>query len=137
MSFTSTGTANGGAIAQNPAPSDISEPVFSAAISGAMLTSELFSLPNVEDVRRRGVAERFARFARNMNGVREVWLDEISPELTVSVVLRQFDFERELELRGLFIEAVREALDLSVGELSVYSLDEGVPDAVRRGEQLA
>ena len=101
------------------------------------VTASGFTVVSDESVKRRRVAERFARFASNIRGVEEVWLDSTLPELEVSVVLRAFDFDRELELRGIFIEAINEALDLSVGELSVYAEDEDIPEAVRRGERLA
>src|SRR4051812_19221437 len=59
------------------------------------MTASVFSVVSGESVKRRRVAERFARFASNIRGVEEVWLDSTVPELQVSVVLRAFDFDRE------------------------------------------
>lgn len=115
----------------------IGELEFAVQTGLSAVTSYVFGVTSAEESRRRRVAERFARFARNIRGVAEVWLDSTLPELEVSIVLRAFDFDRELELRGLFIEAVSEELDLSVGELSVYGEDEEIPASVRRGERLA
>jgi hypothetical protein len=83
-----------------------------------------FSYASTEEAERRAVAVRFARLARNIQGVREVRLAETTPDLEVAVVMREPDLDRELELRGLFIEVVCEELDPSVGELYVYPLDE-------------
>jgi hypothetical protein len=92
---------------------------------------------SVESVERRAVAEHFGRIARNIRGVVEVWLDSTLPDLEVSVVMRELDFDSELELRGIFIDLVCERFDPSVGELSIYTEDEEVPDFVREGQLLA
>src|SRR5688500_11951471 len=52
-----------------------------------------------EVAQRREVAKTFARLARNMKGVQEVWLNRTMPDLEVSVILRETDDERDLELR--------------------------------------
>jgi hypothetical protein len=84
---------------------------------------------------RRRVASAFARLARNIRGVQEVWLNETLPDLEVSVVMRESDLDRDLELRGIFIDLVCETLDPSVGELLIYT-DSDAPEWTREGERL-
>lgn len=110
---------------------------FMLPLADVSMTPATFSYLSTPGVQRRSVAERFARIARNLRGVEEVWLTSTLPELEVSIVMRDVDFDTELELRGIFIDLVCEALDPSVGELSVYAESEDVPDAVRGGLQLA
>jgi hypothetical protein len=100
-------------------------------------TPASFSFTTPQAAVRRSVAERFTRLAESVDGVEEVWLDCTMPDLEVSVVMRDVDLERELKLRGAFIDLVCEVLDPSVGQLSVYAKTEAVPDALRRGLQLA
>jgi hypothetical protein len=113
------------------------EVVWASYISDVSTTSAAFTYPSVESVERRAVAEHFGRIARNIRGVVEVWLDSTLPDLEVSVVMRELDFDSELELRGIFIDLVCERFDPSVGELSIYTEDEEVPDFVREGQLLA
>lgn len=111
---------------------------FASQITFNSTTEPVFFRPYIlAKVQRRIVAERFALAVRNLRGVEEVWLDPSSPDLSVSVVMRDLDFDRELELRGIFIDLVCEAFDPSVGELSVYAVSEEVPDFVREDERLA
>jgi hypothetical protein len=84
---------------------------------------------------RRHAARAFARIARNMRGVQEVWLNAALPELEVAVILDASDFDRELELRGIFIDLISDLLDPSVGELTIHAADEAQP-WIRHGELL-
>ena len=70
------------------------------------------------------MAVRFARLVQNIQGVREVRLVETTPDLEVKAIMREENLDRELDVRGIFIELVCEELDLSVGELYVYTEDE-------------
>src|SRR5687768_6148910 len=88
-----------------------------------------------EVAQRQEVAKTFARLARNLKGVQEVGLNRAVPELEVSVILREADDERDLELRGIFIDLMVERVDPSVGDLSIYTADDA-PDWTREGALL-
>ena len=107
------------------------------ALADASATPSSFSYPSPPAVERRSVAERFAAEAKTVPGVKEVWLDGTVPDLRVSVVMGDLDFENELKLRGVFIQMACESLDPGEGELSVYFETEDVPPSVRQGLRLA
>jgi len=115
--------------------------VANAALLRIPITNFPFSSPRVlpyvdpREAERRAIAERFARVARNLSGVEEVWLNAVVPDLEVGVVMRDLDLATELELRGIFIDLVCE-VDPSIGELSVHAQNDGVPESVREGARL-
>src|SRR4051794_18841305 len=63
------------------------------------------------------VAHEFAVVARQLSGVREVWLHETEPILQVTVLLDAGDLERELEMRRIFDALLADRLDPMLGEL--------------------
>jgi hypothetical protein len=95
----------------------------------------VFSYADTQAAERRAVAVRFARFASNIQGVREVRVAELMPNLEVVVVMSEEDLGRELELRGIFIDLVCDELDPSVGELFVFAEDDA-PTWVRESTLL-
>jgi hypothetical protein len=94
-------------------------------------------LADPKPLQRRAAAKRFAQNVATVDGVCEVWLTCISPDLDVAVVLRDLDLSRELGIRGMFVDVVCDQLSAREGELSVYALSEGVPGWVREGERLS
>lgn len=107
------------------------------AFADASTTPSTFSYPSPPTVQRRLVAERFAAQAKDVPGVKQVWLDATVPDLRVSIVMGDLNLENELKLRGIFIQMACESLEPGEGELSVYFETEDVPLAVRQGLQLA
>jgi len=87
-------------------------------------------------LQRRAAAWRFARNVAVVDGVREVWLTGTATDLDVAIVLRDLDLDRELGIRGMFVDVVCEQLSPGEGELSVYAESETVPAWVREGERL-
>lgn len=85
---------------------------------------------------RRRVAERYARTVSHVPGVQDVRLIEAWPNLEIAVVLDELDLEHELQCRGHFIDFMRDELDPSVGELSIFAESDGVPDWLGHAERL-
>jgi hypothetical protein len=82
---------------------------------------------------RQGVARDFAARAMEEEGVREVWITEVTKDLHVAVALT--DPTLEVELRKIFISLVCERLDASEGSLFVFA--EEIADWVKAGQRLA
>lgn len=92
-----------------------------------------YSQPDVEAAQRRVIAEQFAQVAANLAGVEEVWLDSTTPELAMTLIMRELDLDRELELRGIFITLTPSE---PTAHLSVFATDDDVPDWAQQGDRL-
>jgi hypothetical protein len=107
-----------------------------AVYGSAMTAGTSFTYVDPRVGERRAVAVAFARLARYIDGVREIWLRDTTPDLEVAVIVSNLDLPRELTLRGVFIDLACDMLDASEGELRVFAESEGVPDWLRDGERL-
>lgn len=85
--------------------------------------------------RRCAAARAFARRVVEADDVLEIWLIDSKSDLDMVVVVREIDLDRELWLRGEFIEVACEQLSPGEGELAVYAA-ESVPGWVREGQRL-
>jgi hypothetical protein len=112
----------------------IVDPPFGFVSSYGVLLNLVYSQPDIEMAQRRPLAELFAQVVANLSGVEEVWLDSTTPELEVTLIMRALNLERELELRGIFI-SLTDASEPSA-ELSVFAIEDVVPDWAREGERL-
>ncbi len=85
--------------------------------------------------RRCAAAQTFAGRVGATNDVLEIWLIDSKSDLDMAVVVGEIELDRELWLRGEFIDAVCEQLGPGEGELAVYAADR-VPGWVREGQRL-
>ena len=90
---------------------------------------------HVEAADRRRLVAPFASRAYDVEGVREVRLTELSPELLVTVLTDERDMQRDMKLQRIFSDTVRNAdrrLEAAL-RVRVYGYDEPDED----GELLA
>jgi hypothetical protein len=111
---------------------------YSVVLEGASSTAGPLLTPFVDQRagERRAVAVAFAKLAQYLSGVTEVWLRTASPDFEVVVIVRDLGLERELTLRGMFIDMSTDVLGRGIGELRVFAESEDVPEWVRSGEKL-
>lgn len=83
------------------------------------------------------VAREFAAAADDVEGISEVWLTALVPELVLAVVTESSDLERDLDLRERFYDVLsRLEVDLGTGEVDIFSSATNVPAHVRTGQRL-
>lgn len=101
--------------------------VFAAASPTTSLETARKLLREADLKERHSLASRFAERARAQDGVIDVLLGSLVPDLNVVVLLDDDNLDRELALHAIFIDLARELPDPGLGDLTVLSSRSEVP----------
>jgi hypothetical protein len=80
----------------------------------------------------RAEAITYTEAITRLRPVREIWLNSLTPTLTLSVVLSELSIDLDFQLREQFAEAV----GTEQAQLNLYTVDEWLPPAATLGECL-